>query len=229
MNLKKYQYPFHTPLLLPRILGYTNQQIFLPVSQHFITVSYEGASCQIPVASSSSSSSSPGETILTALERHQWYLQRQLGLTELPSDCRRGNCLTCAARVIVDPPQTNADARAMSAENNDAADIPPVISSDTGLSPAMAKQVQDAGYVLTCSSFVTGPGLELQLSQQDSLWKLVYQQRFESEETQYVARRAKARWLRKLAEKNLSQWKKETEKAWQQTTKLTEEQDVDDE
>ena len=73
-----------------------------------------------------------------------------------------------------------------------------------------------------------GSGLELQLSQQDLLWKLMYQQLFKSEETQYVARRAKARWLRKLAEKNLSQWKQATEQAWQQTKKLTEEQGLDD-
>ena len=200
----------------------------LSVSQHFITISYEGASCQIPIASSSSS---PGETILAALERHQLYLQRQLGLPELSSDCRRGNCLTCAARVITDRPQNGeAQARYAEKDDNDGKDsaIPRVIRSANGLSPYMAKQVQDAGYILTCSSFVTGSGLELQLSQQDLLWKLMYQQLFESEETQYVARQAKARWLRKLAEKNLSQWKQATEQAWQQTTKLTEEQGLDD-
>ena len=119
----------------------------LSVSQHFITISYEGASCQIPIASSSSS---PGETILAALERHQLYLQRQLGIPELSSDCRRGNCLTCAALVITDRPQ-NGEARAMYAEKDDNGGkdsaVPRVISSANGLSPYMAKQVQDAGYI----------------------------------------------------------------------------------
>ena len=59
-----------------------------------LTVSHEGRSCQVTVHQ--------GETVLAALERQAPHLRRHLtGLPlDLPSDCRRGNCLTCAARVV---------------------------------------------------------------------------------------------------------------------------------
>ena len=57
-----------------------------------VTVSYEGQSCNIIVL--------PNESILAALERQSIYVQSQLTtLPDMPSDCRRGNCMTCAALI----------------------------------------------------------------------------------------------------------------------------------
>jgi len=102
-----------------------------------LTVSHEGRSCQVTVHQ--------GETILAALERQAALLRRHLtGLPlDLPSDCRRGNCLTCAARVVVVDDNGEKDGATTTK-----------IQQNNGLSPAISQLVADKGYVLTCSSYV---------------------------------------------------------------------------
>lgn len=147
-----------------------------------VTVQYEGKSCDIEVRRS--------ETILEALERAG--AAAVLALPEMPSQCRRGNCMTCSAKFI------DNDQRL-------------VVSSDDGLSPEVSRQVKKCGYVLTCSSYVQGDGLTIELDQNHGLWDIVYRQRFESDSTRTAARAALARLLRRNAENNIEKWTLEVE------------------
>jgi ferredoxin len=164
---------------------------------HYLTVEYEGQSTQIDVR--------PRETVLAALERQGDAVRAELtALSELPSDCRRGNCLTCAAAVVGDGPMTK---RALS-----------VVRGEDGLSPAVSRQVADAGYVLTCSSTVRAPGLRLQLGENHRLWDQIYRKRLvEDEETAATARRYMAKMIRRAAERDVRQWARETEQVLQKS------------
>jgi len=170
-----------------------------------ITVSFEGQSCTVTVQ--------PGETILSALERQSQHLRRHLhGLPEMPSDCRRGNCLTCAASLVVD--EDNENERATNPTNT----RPGWVQQKDGLSPSMSKLVASKGYVLTCSSFVEQSGLQLELGENHNLWQEVYASpgRFTTDQAQLAARSAMAKVIRKYDERNLDQWAKETERALKQ-------------
>lgn len=162
-----------------------------------ITVSYAGQACNITVGSN--------ESILSALERQSTYIQSHLtNLPDLPSDCRRGNCLTCAASLIW-PPRTDSNQI--------------LHTLDDGLSPAMSELMVEKGYILTCSSFLppSAPVLRLELGVQDDVWKDVYRDRFTTPETQLAARSAMARVLRQSAESNLPEWMRSTEEVLRQT------------
>jgi ferredoxin len=147
-----------------------------------VTVQYEGTSCDIQVRNS--------ETILDALERTG--AADTLAMPEMPSNCRRGNCMTCSAK---------------SKDHQHSL----VIRSDDGLSPDVSQQLKKSGYLLICSSYVQGDGLTLELGQNHGLWDIVYRQRFESESARSAARAALARLLRRNAENNIEQWTQEIE------------------
>lgn len=154
----------------------------LHAESYTVTVQYEGNSCDIEVRNS--------ETILDALERAG--AADTLALPEMPSDCRRGNCMTCSAKFT---------------DNHQSL----VVRSDDGLSPEVSQQLKKSGHVLICSSYVQGDGLTLELGQNHGLWDIVYRQRFESESTRTAARAALARLLRRTAENNIEKWTREVE------------------
>jgi len=90
---------------------------------------------------------SENEPVLAAVER--------AGL--LPGcDCRRGSCLSCAARVVAGNPWALQ------------------CSSETALCPLGHEQ----GLVLLCSSFVVGDGLCIELDADGDAWDVQYNQRF---------------------------------------------------
>jgi len=157
--------------------------------EHLLTVSYEDRSCEVPVQ--------PGETILAALERSG--VSRDLCLPEMPSDCRRGNCMTCTAQHLLGSKTSN------------------LVRGEDGLSPELSKQVAERGYVLTCSSYIEGDGVQLKLGENNQAWNAMYRLRLQEEETQRVARAAMARVIRKSAERNLDEWAKETEEIYEKS------------
>jgi ferredoxin len=168
-----------------------------------ITVSYAGQACNITVGIN--------ESILAALERQSTFIQSHLtALPDLPSDCRRGNCLTCAASLMWE-------------ENDDSPflDTEFIHTQDDGLSPAMSEMIANKGYILTCSSFITpqrsAPAMRLELGVQEDVWKEVYRDRFTTAESQLTAQAAMARVLRKSAERNLPDWIRATERVLRQT------------
>ena len=143
----------------------------------------------------------PGESILAAMERHQ--VSTKLGiLTDPPSECRRGNCLTCTAAATLKLPEVGAD---------DKQSLSMFLRSDDGLTPSLSEWIARRGYVLTCSTYVLGPGVNVELGVNHDAWQDVYKNRLEGEETQRAARKALARVIRKNAERNVDEWKRGTE------------------
>ena len=153
-------------------------------------ISYEGRTCTTTIR--------PGESILSALERTG--AADQLALPSLPSDCRRGNCLTCVGRHAAD------------------SDASQLQRGDDGLSPYMSDQAQKRGYILTCSSFVQGDGVKLHIGRNQQAWDELYKDRFEEEPTQQAGRAAMAKVIRMNAERNVEEWAQETEEILRKST-----------
>jgi len=177
-------------------------------TEYTITVHYEDSSCDILARSD--------ETILTALERNQISLER-LGLPNsmIPSDCRRGNCLTCTG--------THASVSSRLASGT------AVVCDGDGLSPHMSRTIQEKGYILTCSTRVVGEGLQLNLGENHKVWRDIYQDRLEEEPTQSAKWAAMARSKRRSDERNKARWEKHMEELIQQAEEEHADNDRDDE
>lgn len=90
------------------------------------------------------------EPLLTAVERAGF----------LPgSDCRRGNCLSCAARVV------------------DGAPFSLRVSGCT----ALCTEAHSMGLVLLCSAYAVGPGVELALGYEGEAWDVQHAMRWRSD------------------------------------------------
>lgn len=132
-----------------------------------------------------------GESILAALERTG--TADQLSMPSLHSDCRRGNCLTCVGRHAPESSTQN------------------LVRGEDGLTPYMSKEARKRGYILTCSSFVAGDGVKLEIGANQEAWEELYLSRLEEESTQEAGRAAVAKVIRMSAERNVEDWKEETE------------------
>ena len=137
------------------------------------------------------------EPILQALERQSSSSTNKsantsLGLSSIPHDCRRGNCLTCASRLM----------------EGSSHNVQPNVNN--GLAPTIAKDLTKSGYILTCCSYITGPGVSLELEQNEELWDRVYRSRFDN--MYQLGREIRARQKRKLDEANVGKWRKRMEK-----------------
>jgi hypothetical protein len=194
---------------------YSENQQSSDVRGHILTVSYENSMATVRVFRN--------ETILAALERSP-EVAIQLGLPgcALPSDCRRGNCLTCTAQHLpgsqlsnLQPATSFNSAPDTAATMHDGGDDGCV---GDGLSPAMAKDVKEMRYVLTCSSTIAGDGVSLRLNVNDQAWQDLYRVRLEDkEETRQIARQAVARVMRRSAERNVVAWAQQTEEAFKKS------------
>ena len=148
-----------------------------------LVVSYEGQKCDLDAY--------PDETILAALERSG--VMDKLCLPAIPSDCRRGNCMTCAGRLLGD------------------ANLSQVLRGVDGLSPHVSDILQSSDYVLTCSSFIIGDGVEIVLGENSKVWDEVYHRRFTSDESRTTTLETIAKLYRLRAERNVPKWTLETE------------------
>jgi len=155
--------------------------------EYTVTLHYEKKSCDILVRCN--------ETLLAAIERNKLSLSEQLGLPNYPSDCRRGNCLTCSGT------HASVSSRLSSGTS--------VVYDGDGLSPHISQTIQEKGYILTCSTRVVGEGLQLNLNENHNVWKDVYQDRFENEPNiKKLAWAAMAKTKRLSDERNVSRWQK---------------------
>ena len=130
-----------------------------------------------------------------------------LALSHIPHECRRGNCLTCSSRVISKTTNSNS-------ANDNAHNTNILANIDNGLSPTMASSLTKSGYILTCCSYVTGPGVVLELDQNDKVWDIMYRKRIcddDIDDTKQMVLEAQARLLRKVDEENLDKWKRKIE------------------
>ncbi len=134
----------------------------------------------------------PGESILAALERLK--MHDELSLPSLPHECRRGHCLTCSGRHI-----SSSQIHNVQLEND-------------GLSPAMKNTIRDKNLVLTCSSYVKGEGVKLELGVNDDAWKSIWSgMNYDDEEGEQIRADAVAKAMRLADERNLERWAKKTE------------------
>lgn len=124
-----------------------------------------------------------------------------LAISYIPNECRRGNCLTCSARL----------GSSTSEQNNIHANV------NNGLSPTVDTDLTQLGYILTCCSFVTGPGVTLELEQNDDVWDAVYRRRICNTESMQLGMEAQARLLRRVDEENVGRWKRRMEKVLEGT------------
>mmetsp|Transcript_9900 Transcript_9900/g.12544 ORF Transcript_9900/g.12544 Transcript_9900/m.12544 type:complete len:230 (-) Transcript_9900:6-695(-) len=154
-------------------------------SFHLLHLTYENQSTTIDVKES--------ETILSALERNRAHNSDPLLLSipSIPQECRKGNCLTCAACHIAP-----SNKKAIETKND-------------GLAPRISDLVNKEGFVQTCSSYVTGEGLHLELGVCDDIWKKVWKN---NEEGERIRNAAMAKTIRLSNEKNLHRWHQKTEK-----------------
>ena len=113
------------------------------------------------------------ETLLSALERSGLHFQA-------PHDCRRGNCLTCCGKLLKGTRDSIREDR------------------DTFLSA----EAHAEGLMLLCSSFADGPGLCIEVGQNDLAWNISLRNRFINEETKRIGHEATAKAMRKDAERN---------------------------
>lgn len=120
-----------------------------------------------------------------------------LALSNIPHECRRGSCLTCSSQIV----QSNSQ--------NLLANV------DSGLAPTVASALTESGFILTCCSYVTGPGVVLELDQNDTVWDMVYRKRPSDEDSKKAALEGQARLLRRVNEENVGEWKSRMEENWE--------------
>mmetsp|Transcript_7258 Transcript_7258/g.10395 ORF Transcript_7258/g.10395 Transcript_7258/m.10395 type:complete len:244 (-) Transcript_7258:156-887(-) len=197
-------------LMIPKISGLNAKWSPSPLSMsleddnnqnelYTFQVSHEGRTLDIQI--------DPNETILSALERtaaHDY-----LSLHSLPSDCRRGNCLTCSGRHLPDSVREN------------------ILKGEDGLNPSISRRITGTDptshtrevlstksdeFVLTCSSYVIGNGVKLELGVNSDAWERLYSEILNDSDAERVRREAVAKVLRKSDERNYDKWIETAEK-----------------
>jgi len=153
-----------------------------------------------------------GETILAALERARASPDPKIRipLPSIPHDCRRGNCLTCSGRLrcktgITDNNQqeeanvnvitnvasssfTSPAAFAASAATSTAvtSTYDSIKRGEDGLNPYMSREIEMAGFLLLCSSYVVGEGVTIEIGVKEEAWELAYHGKIAGEEAQLM-------------------------------------------
>ncbi|CAM9168220.1 unnamed protein product [Pylaiella littoralis] len=121
----------------------------------------------------------PGDSILEAAE---------MSGMNLSYECRRGNCISCAAKVQ-DGSSGHFENRADRGEEDGA----------------------PGGFVLTCSTHPTGPGVKLDLSANADMWE-AYCARFDDISTQDLFRQTSAGLMRKYRVEHPDYFREEVER-----------------
>jgi len=172
-----------------------------------------------------------GESILSALERSRVSPDPniRIPLPPIQMECRKGNCLTCSGRLLQSrspPPQpqlpqdshtTVDDKRHCSKQSSTCSTSCSLIRGEDGLSPYISKEIQNAGFVLLCSSFVVGEGLTIEIGCKEEAWDFVYYGKMTGQEAEYDRAAASAKSIRLTAEQNIPRWTEKTEQILKQT------------
>lgn len=143
------------------------------------------------------------EPILHALERQS--ITTSLGLSNIPHQCRRGNCLTCAAHLTSSEEEEEDEEESTNYNNNIQANV------NTGLTPSIDRELTSNNYILTCCSYITGPGITLELEQNEIVWDRVYRERV-VENMGVLGMEMRAKQKRGVDERDVGRWRKRMEK-----------------
>jgi ferredoxin len=172
-------------------------------------VTYEGRSCEVDAY--------PDETILNAMERN--CVMDKLCLPNMPADCRRGNCMTCAGRILTGRGGDDEKEQLLNVKGSKKCDKDTqlVQRGEDGLAPYASGILQSSDYILLCSSFVTGDGVRIELGENSRLWEEMYQTRFVDEEAEKTKHETVAKLLRLRAESDVPRWTAETEEVLEKT------------
>jgi len=174
-----------------------NQNVYEEETGYPVQIHQEGHTATIYVRND--------EPILHALERQSIVASSSMSI---PNECRRGNCLTCSSRVVI-PNNNNNEGLAVARQQKNAL----LANVNNGLSQTVASEVTNSGIILTCCSYITGPGVESELDQNDNVWDLIYRRRICPSST--TARlEAQARLLCRVDEDNVDTWKRKMEENW---------------
>ena len=173
-------------LLVGRVDAWLYQQYSRPTSSALFEsknvfsfeVSHDGRTSKIEIEED--------ESILAAMERSGT-------IPDVQSDCRKGNCLTCAG------------------SHESGSQTTALLRGTDGLSPHMSRELEKRGHLLLCSSYVKDDGLKLKLDSNHRAWDEMYRQRFEDENTRLLGLEAVAKVMRLRSEANVEQWTEETE------------------
>ena len=97
-----------------------------------------------------------------------------------------------------------------------------VITIDDGLSPFVRDMVDRKGYVQTCSSYVVGDNVWLELGVCHDVWDTIWGTNTNSNgigndfKGERIRNEAMAKCIRKADEKNLARWAEKTERILEQ-------------
>ena len=135
-----------------------------------------------------------GESVLAARERR--------GASGRPhSDCQRGECFSCAGRLL--PNSTGAF----------------TISQPGGLETRLPDRAADADFVLACSMFITGPGVRVEFADEhvSGVWEALTAGFGDDAPgpAQGKGAVAAARTIRKYQEENLDEFVESIERVWE--------------
>ena len=86
-----------------------------------------------------------------------------------------------------------------------------LVFGDDGLAPAVGENLRKNGFVLTCSSYVVGDGVKIELGQNDAAWTETYKTQ-PSLGMPDMGNAAAAKALRVAAEKDVPRWTRDIEK-----------------
>lgn len=180
-----------------------------------------------------------GETILSALERARASPDpnTRIPLPPIPHDCRRGNCLTCSGRLLCQTSSskssnvlkhissssfTSPAAFAASAATSTAVDssYDKIKRGEDGLNPGMSRDMEMAGFVLLCSSYVVEEGVRIEIGMKEEAWDLAYRGKLEGQEAQLMGVEASAKTIRQAAEKNVPKWIDQAEETLKRTSSM---------
>lgn len=140
-----------------------------------------------------------GESILSALERARASPDPniRIPLPPIPNECRRGNCMTCSGRLLCSATRELRESNVATLPLDKAVtktyrfstcddENGSLLRGEDGLNPYLSKEIQTAGFVLLCSSYVVGEGLTIEIGLKEEAWEFAYTGKMTSEKAQSI-------------------------------------------
>mmetsp|Transcript_12806 Transcript_12806/g.18901 ORF Transcript_12806/g.18901 Transcript_12806/m.18901 type:complete len:228 (-) Transcript_12806:205-888(-) len=118
------------------------------------------------------------------------------------SECRRGNCLTCAGKLS---PESTSNFKTSSISEVDHEEM----------ETFLCDEAKSQGYLLTCCSFPTGPGLKIEANKNQEALEVQYVEQLTGLEAEDIRRRARAKAIMGYDITHKTLWLKGLEKQFE--------------